>query len=276
MIKWIIEDFSEENGWGKLAEQAKLKGIDCYVVDGTTEETNRLISKININPFVDKVLIQSSFQFVNDITSKLPCYPYNILFTPKNYECLNYYKFLGEYLLNDDYIYLPAYEVPKSMDFLDKVLGLSEKETGRIFIRPNSGLKPVSGMIYINRYPYFEQDWNFVKREVDENELMIISTPKQIEKEYRLVIINRKVITGSLYRENGFIKYKQINIKEHKEIFDYAQEIADIYSPDLAYTIDIAELDNKLKLLEINSFCHAGLYDCDYEKIVDVLIDNLK
>lgn len=40
------------------------------------------------------------------------------------------------------------------------------------------------------------------------------------------------------------------------------------WQPDICYTVDIAEHDGRVSLLEINSFSCAAFYDCNIEAIV--------
>jgi hypothetical protein len=40
------------------------------------------------------------------------------------------------------------------------------------------------------------------------------------------------------------------------------------YYPDYFYTMDLAVTENSIKLLELNSFVSAGLYDMDFSEVV--------
>lgn len=55
-----------------------------------------------------------------------------------------------------------------------------------------------------------------------------------------------------------------------QEAYKYCKSICDLYTPDKIFTIDIAKMsDNSYKILEIGSFCCAGLYNMDFEKVVN-------
>ena len=262
-LKWIIEDFSPDNGFDKLAKEVIKQGMDCELVN-----TNEYPIKMNLDRFSkeDEVLIQSSFQFADEILSHKD-FKIGRFLTKNNYLCTKYYKYFGNYLFNSEYVIMTVKETERNIDFLESIVG--EKESGRIFIRPDSGLKPFSGMVFINRSPYFEQDWSYVRTNMKDDDLLIISSPKKILSEWRFVVIEGEVITGSLYKLDYNVDFQQANSIKDKYLFDFAQKIANIYQPDPAFTLDIAvDIKGNLKLLELNSFSHAGLYVCDMEKVV--------
>jgi len=269
-INWIIEDFSPDNGYDKLAAEAIRQGIDCDVYN--TNDPSVEFDRGKYLVFGGKpiyTLVQSSFQFVEQ-NGLSGFYPYNQMFTPDNYLCTNYYKFFTKYLLNDKYVIMTVSETARNIDFLESILG--EKESGRIFIRPNSGLKPITGAVFINRHPHFMIDWGYVKHSMREDDLLIIAPPKQIKTEWRVVVIDGKPITASKYRTGGFIDYELVDFKKNLRLFIFAEKMISLYTPDVTYTMDIAEDERgDYKLLELNSFPHAGLYQCDMSKIVTAI-----
>ncbi len=55
-----------------------------------------------------------------------------------------------------------------------------------------------------------------------------------------------------------------------KKAWQFCEEIANNYTPDKAFTIDIAKMDDgKYKVLEIGSFCCAGWYNMDLKIVVE-------
>lgn len=272
--KWLIENFHEDNGYLLLANEVIKQGMDCQIVN-----TNEYPLKINLEKYSidDCVIIQSSFQFADGILRYKDLSPCRF-FTPENYKCTNYYKYFGDSLFNNEYVIMTRAEVKRKIDFLERILG--EKESGRIFIRPDSGMKSFTGMVFINRKEYFDNDWGFVENSTDPNDLLIISSPKTIVEEYRFVIINGYVVTGSLYKRDYDTVFETLNNETHIDLFTFAQDMAELYQPDITYTLDIVKTcSGELKLLEINSFSHAGLYKCDMSKIVkevSILAERMK
>jgi hypothetical protein len=91
--------------------------------------------------------------------------------------------------------------------------------------------------------------------------LMMLCRPKVIQKEWRLWIVNDKLVTFSLYREGGRVVYRN-------EIDDDARAFAAAmialnpgYSP--AYVMDICRTADGLHILETNCINAAGFYAAD-------------
>lgn len=260
-VKWIVEDFNEDTGFDSLAKEIMNQGMDCQIIN--TKDN----IKVDLGRYSkdDCIMVQSSFEFADGISKVKDFLPFRF-FTPKNYKCTSYYKYYGDFLFNSDYVLMTRSEVKRNIDFLVRILG--EKETGRIFIRPDSGMKSFTGMVFINRKDLFEYDWNMVEYNTFDNDILVISSPKKIANEYRFVVVNGVVITGSLYRSDYDTVFQTIN-EDDFELFNFAQKMANLYQPDLTYTLDIVRTENNdYKLIEINSFSHAGLYKCDMAKIV--------
>lgn len=270
-LKWIIEHFHDDNRFDRLGKAAINQGIDCKIIN-TNEQSLDMRKMDHIHP-LDTVLIQSSFQFrkeVLDFNKNVPTFKIGLPITEENYKCTNYYKYFGNYLFNSEYVIMTVSETCRQIDFLEKILG--EKETGRIFIRPDSGMKSFSGMVFINRNPYFTQDWGYVKHNTSEDDLVIISSPKKILSEWRFVVIDGKVVTGSIYKMDYDVSLEPADPISDKHMFDFAQKMADKYQPNIAFTIDLAiGIKGEIGLLELNSFSCAGLYACDMDKIVEAV-----
>ena len=51
----------------------------------------------------------------------------------------------------------------------------------------------------------------------------------------------------------------------------YAEEVAQVFEPEICFVVDIATIKSgtELKLLELNSFSCSGIYSCDTDKIVE-------
>jgi len=90
---------------------------------------------------------------------------------------------------------------------------------------------------------------------------LMFSPPVRIRKEWRLWVVDGKIVTYSLYKEGRRVVYRQ-EIDEDALIF--AKKMADLnpdYSP--AYVIDVCLTEEGLKLLETNCLNAAGFYAAD-------------
>ena len=144
-------------------------------------------------------------------------------------------------------------------------------ESFDLFIRPDSGLKPFTGMLLefddIENNTY---NWALLKSTVDPNELIIIAPPKKIIEETRFIILNNEILTFSMYEKDE--KIHMSNNEVSKECIEYVKHVLTYinnWQPDNVWVIDIAkDNDDRYGVLEINSFTCSDLYDCDMESIV--------
>lgn len=93
-----------------------------------------------------------------------------------------------------------------------------------------------------------------------DHELALLSEVKKIFKEYRFFIVNKEVITGSQYKNGDIIEYSA-NIPNN--IANIANEYAELYQPHDIFTMDLAETENGIKIVEYNCWNGSGLYHSD-------------
>ncbi|MCP4130174.1 MAG: ATP-grasp domain-containing protein [bacterium] len=133
------------------------------------------------------------------------------------------------------------------------------------FVRPNSPLKPFSGRVLQTESLTMKAlDHGFY---YDDENLPIIITPVvEIGKEWRVVIANGKPVCASSYESVGRVE------SEHDcpdEVWKIASDISSsITQPDPIYILDVCETGDEFKLLELNPFSGADLYNCNRDSIV--------
>lgn len=139
-------------------------------------------------------------------------------------------------------------------------------KTDRIFIRPNSGFKTFAGQTLHRDEFEFEVNSMNQLTSVENETLMMIAPPKELLGEFRFVIADGQVLTGSEYRWDNKL---DIRIDYPDECFDLAQKVASHpWQADFAYTCDVALTPDGPRVVELNSFSCAGMYACDLEKVV--------
>ena len=94
---------------------------------------------------------------------------------------------------------------------------------------------------------------------------VVLSPVKQIGWEYRLFMIQDRVIAKSSYRYRTMLSIKE---PVPQEVVDFAEETARIWFPDYVYVMDICETENGYKIVEFNTFNASGFYACNVEDIV--------
>lgn len=191
--------------------------------------------------------------------------------TLPNFECTKYYTYFGKYLLNSDYIMMPLAELNRRHLEIAQFLGCRD-----YFVRPSTGFKSFTGQV-VNSADW-EKSTTWINEFGSPEEIIIISTIKDICSEYRFVVADKKVIAGSRYKLNGDTEPERYDPSVHyPDAIELAQTIAaEEWEPERLYVIDIgAYWDRKFgddalqfKLVEINALSTSGWYDCDAEPIV--------
>ncbi|MEL6197223.1 MAG: ATP-grasp domain-containing protein [Pseudomonadota bacterium] len=106
---------------------------------------------------------------------------------------------------------------------------------------------------------------------LDENEIpggslhhdtvLMLTEPVRILQEWRLWIVNDRLVTASLYKEGARVVYRQ---GADDEVLDFARHLVALnpgYAP--AYVLDICRTADGLTLLETNCLNAAGFYAAD-------------
>lgn len=187
--------------------------------------------------------------------------------TIENFHCSNYYAHLGRHLLNDQYSMLPFKELTRCKDMLFDRFGVD----GRLFVRPDSPLKLFTGLVISK--DSFEKDYEFMAfYEFPEESLVLVSAPKQIEKEWRFVVAGQSIVSGSLYKVGDeFVAEPDVD----PAALRFAESVLkEGFSPDPVWVMDVClTADGQYRLLEIGGFSFAGLYGCDLKKVVKAVSD---
>ena len=184
---------------------------------------------------------------------------------PENTKCSEYYPHIPQDILfNKEYFFTTWAEFCRNYQFYFDLF----KATA-LFIRPNSGFKTFAGQpIYLNNV---EDQIATLDRctGVWYNTLILISSFKAFQaNEYRFVVVENEVITGSAYNWDT-----KANKPEYpRECWHIANIVAKgSWQLDTAYVCDVVITPEGPKVLELNSFSCAGMYACDRMKIVEAV-----
>ena len=260
-VKWFIEDYNHDSSLKPLMDEIENQGMDCLHFKWETWNNPKpLFSEFSDD---ECVIFYGTLNLGREIQKSVPWIP-GVYCNFKNLCCHTYYSYWAKYLLNQDYMMIPMLEILRNRDYIYNNYG-DLKEN--IFIRPDSGAKPITGQL-LN---YNELDKEFkLFRDYAGNDLdqiiSIVSSAKQIEIEWRFVVVNKKVVAGSQYKKDEKL---DINPFFDVEAFELADKIAkEEWQPDKVYTLDICKSYGKYYLLEANSFSCSGLYEADPTAIV--------
>lgn len=138
------------------------------------------------------------------------------------------------------------------------------------FIRPCADDKLFTGTVVEDLDEFKEWQESVFKvgtyTELNEDSPVVVGDAYKIEDEYRFIVVDKKVITGSSYsRHKG---QKEITEGENPDLWNFVRERIAEWVPSDVFTIDIAVSAGNFWVLEMGNFNSAGLYQCDVQKIV--------
>jgi hypothetical protein len=206
------------------------------------------------------VVTHGTVQFCRQINKK-----YGMDWCPGTYFNKNVKSFslfashFGDLMLNDDFYVIPYSE------FVRRRLKYGQS----VFIKPDSGMKEFTGKVI--HYDNFDDEINSMNQIeiVDSESLCVIATPKEIEAEFRYVIVDGKVVTGSEYRWDDVLDVRADTLPICDELAKHVAKMN--WQADIAYILDIAYSEKKAKIIELNAFSSSGLYAGNTYKIVEAV-----
>jgi hypothetical protein len=249
--EWFIQTNMDGVDTKPMIDEVIAQGMDVRRIEHT------LGHACNFGEYEpnDCIICYGDIDFVRQVITNAPFIP-GVYCNFKNMKCSIYYGYLGEHLLNQQYIMMPAGDLLRQWDNI-----ISTWNTEGLFIRPDSGAKPFTGYIVVSNDSHKIES---LIQAIGSEMLVVVSPEKPIETEWRFVICDGKVVTGCQYlpTENSTLP--------PPSSFRLAGKIASKeWQPDLCYTVDICESEGKMYLLEINSLSCAGLYGCDLKPIIE-------
>ncbi len=96
--------------------------------------------------------------------------------------------------------------------------------------------------------------------------LLMLTEPARILKEWRVWVVNGKVVTYSLYKEGTRVTYRR---EIDDDALSFARRMVELNEGyAAAYVMDICRTEDGLRLLETNCINAAGFYEADLGKLV--------
>lgn len=147
---------------------------------------------------------------------------------------------------------------------------IAEKGLNKFFMRPVDDSKAFAGKLF-TADEYHEWRERLMKLEdtdystLNGDTICLCSSPKQIYAEYRLYVINGKVVTSSQYKLHDRVIYN--SLVDH-DVLEFGQQRVDELDYADAYCLDICRTPDGLKIVEVNTINSAGLYHADVDKLI--------
>ena len=269
-VKWLLERDIFDEDLLPILMAIKDQGFEYRIVTYIPFESG----KFDQFPAEDCVMCYGSLNLMKQLCKEGRWVPGPIMSLDK-FECTHYYTYFGKYLLNKDYMMMPLAEMQRRGREIADMFGGNS-----FFVRPSTGFKTFTGEV-------LDVDWDSKMEWINEfagrDEMVVVSSPKTVTVEYRFIVADKKVITGTRYGtgKEGSLRKKNFDlcVKDWKptdtetvnpqEALELAQVVAaEEWEPDRMYVVDIGESDGKIHLMEINSLSTSGWYACNPQIIV--------
>lgn len=172
-----------------------------------------------------------------------------------NHDYLVYSQYYKDNLLNYD---------SKIIDITDKLEWLPDEEK---FFRPCKDTKVFTGKVFtqIEWEDFAESALHNDRDRIMEAKIQC-STIKNIQKEIRYWIVDGEVVTSSLYKLGTMVQYVEFH---DEDALQFVKDMITIYQPATSFVIDICQVDNKWKIVEINCINCAGFYKANIGKLLE-------
>jgi hypothetical protein len=255
-VKWLLEPEVFDGEEAPIVEALRNLGHDFETIKFGKGYDEYLTA---FTPH-DCVVFHGSIQGVNfyQVESDWEVGPYW-----DKFECAYYYHLLGPYLLNSQYVMIPFGDLGRLREWL--FWSVFPTAGGCLFIRPSSGRKAFTGKIFT------EETWDedlklaaFYKSNPDD--MVVIAPEIDIDKEWRLLVVDGKVVTAS--------QYKSLERPEPPaEVLAFGQKVIDEsgYNPGFAWVLDICLAEEEFHVVEAGPFSCCALYNCDPAVVVQTV-----
>ena len=258
---WLVENFTNAEDYRELIKAVKDSGRECFVI-GRHEHGDFDPKGFNEN---DCVMVQGSIQMTKNIRSRLPagCFPVAYSSWDK-YLCSAYYPHFKGLLFNDNHKFLTLKQLKEDKFGIYLAFG----RECMVFVRPDSGEKTFQAQLI--DLQDFDRFWeNGIASSATDDDLVVISTPKKINGEWRFVCSKYnggEIIAGSTYQYQG----KRCLIPSCPNgATELCKKVLKVgYYPDSVFCVDVfQDGDGIFWLGELTSFSSAGLYVMNKTKV---------
>jgi hypothetical protein len=256
---WLIEASVYGSEADPLLAEIRRQGMAVEVVPfRTLLKDQDLIAGGRPLAEADCVVAYGTFPFARQIQLHRRWRP-GAWCDPANLDCTTYFSHFGKYLLNQRYTIMPAVEAIRQQEGLYEEFGPNDE----VFARPTGCHKVFTGRcIYKDDFAQALSPATF-----DPATLVVVAVPREIGREWRLVVAADRVVAGSQYAVEGS---KRVEATFPEEVRSFTETmLAEVrWRPDELFMMDIGESEGRLWLVELNGFSCSWLYACDLEAVV--------
>lgn len=252
-LAWAVErrvfPFDEEQ---RLIRALESREIDVYEFVGHDFRQFPEITEVAVP--------RGSCYFVLEM-SHSPNWPGDLWGQPQQFDCSTYFPSFAGHLLNGRGRFMSLGELFWTFPMLLAEFGDAEQ---RIFVRPDDGFKSFEGGIVSEGG--FEQWANRQQLlQVPSHTRVLVAEPVQLSAEWRVVLVDGRAVASSQYQPAWLpgAPMEVVAFAEHRH--------REASWPIGAYTMDIAQTEEGLKIVEVGSSLCVAFYESSVETIVDAV-----
>ncbi len=251
-IQWIIQkNLTSEDVIDQIEHACREVGVDCHAV--------------NVIPFSEHLpefpAGKRSIFYGSTTTMYLVYqdekYREGVFFDEKTYTVAHYLEKWQEHMLNFGAKVLTVKEVRNLNCEKDKLF----------FVRPDADSKSFSGEV--KRFDEIDAWFERIRASEDmgitEDTKIILAEPYHITTEWRLWIVNGKVVAASQYRENFKLKTAP---GCPQMVIDFAERQCAHYALNDVFVMDIGLCGDQLYIIKCGCMNSAGFYQADICAII--------
>lgn len=217
-------------------------------------DLRRELTKIEATLPDGPVILMCSVNCALIVRREYPRLARGLLFEP---DLLRWHRYAGLIpdgdMLNNTAILLPFGALPDRMEQIESLFG------ERIFIRPDSALKPFPGVPL--RTPELPAEMSGIRQvdHVHDDELVVIDRHRDLsDEEYRFWLVESRIVTRAGYRLSGKHAEAPAAPDALEELASRLAQRLEAY--DNALVADLVMTDEGARLVELNALSTSGLY----------------
>lgn len=242
-----------------------IEALDSLKPLGATWSFIKLIPFVgDVEPDIDyagrKVFALGSTSLI--LAAKKRGWSPGVIYDPVIFDYRAWLKNLGkENLLNGDGVVCRFEEAAEVM---------ADMGLNKAFVRPCEDLKAFTGEVMkrenLADWVARVKDGEVSTRALQLTSLtpVVVARSKFVYREWRFFVVDGKVISGSQYRD-AYGKREDVDVPP--DVWTFAQAMVNLWPMAPCFVIDIGEIKQGLKVVEINCFNGSGAYLCDLKKV---------
>jgi len=251
-IQWVVQanltSLDDLSGLRNECKNSNIPFIEVKVIPFTTELPHFEILPCNI--YYGSTTFNNLI-YENQNTRR------GLFFDPETFSIENYIDKWSKHMLN----------YGASVTTFRELMSFRYEDQKLLFIRPNDDSKSFAGEVksFVEISDWYEKLRNISNINLTLESKIIVSEPYNLKSEWRLWIVNKKVVTASKYREY-FKLAKELGCPP--EVVSFAEQRCQEYTPHDVFVMDICLSSDDYYIIECGCMNGAGFYKADIGKIV--------